>query len=169
VPNTGFVLYRLTTSDAKIINDLREDAAVFNGSAAIAAQPGQRGRTGHQLHRGSSAAEGDMLPAVIVRTWGDGQANLQVLLDGNDAYWATSREEGDGNGQWSRPDAGETDCDEEAAYDGLVSSLSLGAVDDLRRGYHAERARVDLLIGVLGGTVGSLAEAFRSLAGEPAE
>lgn len=164
MPDTGFMLYRLTTADAKIINDLREDAAVFSGTAALAAQPGHRGRTGHILHRGNSAAEGDMLPAVIVRIWGDGKANLQVLLDGNDAYWATSREEGDGNGQWSRPDD-----DEDAAYDGLAGSLSLGAVDDLRRACHAERARVDLLIGVLGGTVGNLAEAVRALAGEAPE
>lgn len=163
VTNTGLVLYRLTTTDAKIINDLREDATIFNSAATLAAQPGQRGRTGHVQHRGNTATEGDMHPAVIVRDWGAGKVNLQVHLDGTDAYWATSREEGDGNGQWSRPD------DDDVAYDGLAGALSLSTIDDLRRGYEAERARTDLLIGVLGGTVGSLAEAVRALAGEAPE
>ncbi|GAA4560510.1 hypothetical protein [Planotetraspora kaengkrachanensis] len=33
----------------------------------------------------------------------NGVCNLQVLLDGNDAYWATSRTEGDEPGRWSWP------------------------------------------------------------------
>lgn len=49
---------------------------------------------------------GHVYPAMIVRTWGDTEGssvNLQVFLDGDCSYWATSRGEGDGHGQWSWP------------------------------------------------------------------
>jgi hypothetical protein len=36
----------------------------------------------------------------VVRTFGGTAANLQVFLDGNDAYWATSRVEGSERGNW---------------------------------------------------------------------
>lgn len=47
-----------------------------------------------------------MYPAVIVRAWGDTEqsaVNLQVLLDGCDTYWATSRSQVPGQGQWIEP------------------------------------------------------------------
>ncbi|MFC3988708.1 hypothetical protein [Actinoplanes siamensis] len=47
--------------------------------------------------------EGQTLPAVVVRTFGGDAANLQVLLDGPDTYWATSRTEGEGPGHWAWP------------------------------------------------------------------
>ena len=47
---------------------------------------------------------GELYPAVIVRVWGPNSANLQVLLDGPDTHWATSRTEGDAEGQWSWPE-----------------------------------------------------------------
>lgn len=42
------------------------------------------------LSTGNGAEEGQILPAFIVTQW-TGSANLQVFLDGNDTYWATSR------------------------------------------------------------------------------
>jgi len=33
---------------------------------------------------------GDICPAMVVATFGDSIANLQVMLDGADTYWATS-------------------------------------------------------------------------------
>ena len=47
-----------------------------------------------------------MYPLVITRVWGDQEGsavNGQVLLDGNDTFWATSRNEGEGPGFWSVP------------------------------------------------------------------
>ncbi|MEU1810934.1 hypothetical protein [Micromonospora aurantiaca (nom. illeg.)] len=40
------------------------------------------------------AEAGQTYPAIVVRTFG-GDANLQVMLDGPDTYWATSRGEGE--------------------------------------------------------------------------
>ena len=55
---------------------------------------------------GNHACAGQVYPAVIVRTWGSqtgASVQLQVLLDGPDTYWATSRVEGDAEGQWNWP------------------------------------------------------------------
>lgn len=53
---------------------------------------------------GNFVTPGDTYPMVIVRCWGgqtEGAAvNGQVLLDGTDTFWATSRTGGDGPGQW---------------------------------------------------------------------
>lgn len=50
----------------------------------------------------NSVWAGDIFPAIVVRTW-DTSVQLQVFLDGNDTYWATSVSEGDGERQWSWP------------------------------------------------------------------
>lgn len=52
--------------------------------------------------------EGQVLPAVVVAVFTVGDtspapANLQVLLDGDGSYWATSRLEGDAPGTWAWP------------------------------------------------------------------
>ena len=55
---------------------------------------------------GNPVAEGDVLPAVIVRIFSsspDPACNLQVLLDGTGTLWVTSRHEGDGPGTWAWP------------------------------------------------------------------
>jgi hypothetical protein len=55
---------------------------------------------------GNVPREGDILPMLIVKTWGDtegAEVNGQVFLDGNDTFWATSRTEGEGPGHWSEP------------------------------------------------------------------
>jgi hypothetical protein len=55
---------------------------------------------------GNAARKGDVFPALIVRTWGEQEGasvQLQVFLDGPDTYWATSRTEGDGEGQYIWP------------------------------------------------------------------
>jgi len=73
-------------------------------SSADAEAIGQRRFTDIADSAGNQAAEGDVYPAMIVRTCPPGAAvNLQVLLDGNDSYWATSRTEGEGPGFWSWP------------------------------------------------------------------
>ncbi|MGP3914314.1 hypothetical protein [Nonomuraea sp. 10N515B] len=53
----------------------------------------------------NSVKAGDVYPAVVVRVFDPSTttANLQVLLDGNCSYWATSRTEGEGESHWSWP------------------------------------------------------------------
>lgn len=60
----------------------------------------------HQDRSSSNAVQaGDAYPAMIVRVWGTGEhVNLQVFLDGDCSYWATSRAEGDTAGFWSWPE-----------------------------------------------------------------
>lgn len=96
VPEIGdVVLYRLTAGDVAHINPWRRDFHQ-NGSADS--------RTGFIGHIGNFVQEGDVFPAVVVRVHAESTVtcNLRVLLDGSDTWWATSRAEGEGLGQWSR-------------------------------------------------------------------
>ena len=97
------VLYRLTQDDAEKINKRRADHYNFGRTL------GQVLFTGHVGHTGNSARADDLAPAIVVRAFDEPSpsANLQVLLDGNDTYWATSRSHGMQAGQWRR--LGETD------------------------------------------------------------
>lgn len=87
------VHYKLNGADAEAINRRRSDF-----KAAVS------GNSGHIGHVGNSAEAGQVYPATVVRTWGYPTVNLQVLLDGNDTYWATSRGEGGSDGQWHWPE-----------------------------------------------------------------
>ncbi|MEU4332345.1 hypothetical protein [Nonomuraea dietziae] len=53
----------------------------------------------------NSAQAGDVFPALIVRTFDPSVStvNLKILFDGEGEYWATSRQEGDGEGRWFWP------------------------------------------------------------------
>lgn len=98
-PTIGRIVhYTLNAADADAINRRRGDAVASRSAEA---------RTGAVLHHGNSASEGDVYPAMVVRVFGSGTtANLQVFLDGNDSYWATSRreaEEGESGGFWVWP------------------------------------------------------------------
>lgn len=90
------VCYTLTAHDAVAINRRRTDFA-----ATVPAS------TGFQAHVGNYAEAGQVLPATIVRVFDPdgetGMCNLQVTLDGNDSYWATSRKRGDAPGEWHWP------------------------------------------------------------------
>lgn len=55
------------------------------------------------MNSGNRVEAGQDCAAVVVRVWSDSLVNLQVLLDGTDSYWATSRSEGDGQGHWHWP------------------------------------------------------------------
>jgi len=100
-PTVGrIVLYVLTAQDAKEINRRRGDAADFArdiSSAPFTPAP--------VVGFGNEASEGDECAATVVRVFDPRvpTVNLQVHLDGNDTYWATSRTEGDGPGMWHFP------------------------------------------------------------------
>jgi hypothetical protein len=89
-PSIGQIVhYTLTEYDAAAINKRREDA---KAAGAVT-----------QFHVGNHATAGDVCPAMIVATFGGPAANLQVVLDGTDTYWATSRTEGTAPGTWAWP------------------------------------------------------------------
>ncbi len=79
------VLYRLSDEDARHITQSRA----------------------HNGINGNFVDGGQVYPAVVVRIFPGnphGVANLQVLLDGPDSYWATSRHEGTEPGTYSWPE-----------------------------------------------------------------
>lgn len=86
-PSIGRIVhYTLSEQDAEAINRRRKDAA--NNLAAI-----RDAAAGYVAHTGNDVAAGDVFPLVITRVWGpnpDSAVNGQVMLDGNDTFWATS-------------------------------------------------------------------------------
>jgi hypothetical protein len=92
-PQLGaIVYYKLSKYDVNRINTLRASRQ-------------------HQSIEGNAVSAGQVYPAQIVRTFdtGDtgtvddntGTVNLQVNLDGDDTYWATSRQIGDAEGSYT--------------------------------------------------------------------
>jgi hypothetical protein len=100
-PTIGRIVhYRLTAGDAEQINRRRADASNLTAAGSTLASQ----ELGAQIHVGNSVEQGQVYPATIVRVWdGSASVNLQVALDGSDTYWATSRQEGDDEGQWAWP------------------------------------------------------------------
>ena len=100
------VHYRLSEDDARAISRRRTTSASIR--ERMQADP-PAWPEGAQAHMGNFAAEGDVVPLVVVRVWpneyGEGVpgVNGQALLDGNDQLWVTSAKEGDDAGQWSWP------------------------------------------------------------------
>lgn len=91
------VQYTLSDQDAVLINKRRDDSFVS--------------QTVHSAVVGNMARGGDVYPAIVVRVFEggtevNGVCNLQVMLDGNDTYWATSRTEGAEPGNWHWPREG---------------------------------------------------------------
>lgn len=97
------VLYRLCESDVREIAERRRAHHVFfewkneHGS----------GFAERYAFRGNGPSVGDVYPLVITRVWGDTAEsciNGQVLLDGDDTLWVTSRsqvvEGPDETGMW---------------------------------------------------------------------
>lgn len=105
-PTIGrIVIYRLTAEDADRINARRDLSA-----AAVIALGAVVDGAHHQTHLGNPVHEGDEYPLLITRVWQAGAmpVNGQVLLDGNDTYWARSIDEGDipGTYRWPTRDDG---------------------------------------------------------------
>jgi len=98
-PSIGRIVhYTLSEQDAAQINKRRSDARNLNAAGVTLASQG----LGPQIHIGNPVAAGDVFPAMVVKvhSW---SANLQVFLDGNDTFWATSVAEGDGELHWQWP------------------------------------------------------------------
>jgi hypothetical protein len=86
-PTIGRIVhYKLSGHDVSMIN--LESMQSFGGQGVVR----------------SPVKLGDVFPAIITRTLeGEKALNLQVFLDGNHSYWATSRSEGTDHGQWTWP------------------------------------------------------------------
>lgn len=102
-PSIGRIVhYTLSEQDAAQINKRRADAKNLNGAGVTLASQ----ELGPQIHIGNAVTAGDVFPGMIVRTWGsapESSVQLQVFLDGNDTFWATSVSEGEGERQWIWP------------------------------------------------------------------
>ncbi len=100
IPSIGRIVhYRLSAKDAEAINRRRQHAREHLDEH-------RANSNGVQIHAGNSVNEGDQFPLIITRPWGDQPDSLvngQVLLDGNDLFWATSVKVGDGPGTFSWP------------------------------------------------------------------
>lgn len=99
-PTIGRIVhYKLNAADAEAINRRRADWK------AMVTDRDLPPHDGYQAHVGNQAEAGQVYPATVVRVFHPetSTANLQVTLDGNDTYWATSRQEGDGEGAWAWP------------------------------------------------------------------
>ncbi|MDX3199967.1 hypothetical protein [Streptomyces scabiei] len=98
-PSIGRIVhYKISEAAAGQINRARKN---FHEHARTSHE--DSGLMGHQ---GNWVAEGDVFPAVVVQVFNEATvtANLQVLLDGNDTYWATSAAQGSEPGRWSWPE-----------------------------------------------------------------
>lgn len=99
-PTLGrIVLYTLSDLDAEAINRRRDDAIQHLAEHRDRAD-------GSVIHVGNMASEGDIYPLVVTRVWGstpESAINGQVLLDGNDTFWATSITHGTGPRTWTWP------------------------------------------------------------------
>ncbi|QFQ97466.1 hypothetical protein F9278_15985 [Streptomyces phaeolivaceus] len=107
-PSIGRIVhYTLSGQDAEAINRRRRDSQAFRSNFSGPSGPGDAGADGHVAHVGNHAQEGDVYPAMIVRIFGEtpeSAVNLQVSLDGNDVFWATSRTLGEGPSYWAWPE-----------------------------------------------------------------
>jgi hypothetical protein len=100
-PSLGRIVhYVLNENDAASTNKRRQDA---KGSGIAATE------SGAVVHFGNAVSAGQEFAAVVARVFpgsAGGTANLHVLLDGNDSFWATSRKIGaaDEQGSWHWPE-----------------------------------------------------------------
>jgi len=102
IPTPGrIVLYTLGKQDADEINKRRTDAQTH-------LQYLRENSNGVQVHVGNPVYEGDVYPLVITRVWSrdnpTAAVNGQVMLDGNDLFWATSVQVGTGPRTFAWPE-----------------------------------------------------------------
>jgi len=86
IPTIGrIVLYCLSAADAEAINRRRTTGAAI-------AQRLEHGawHPGAQAHIGNFVDEGDVVPGIVVRMYGEDCISVRAFLDGTDDFWATS-------------------------------------------------------------------------------
>jgi hypothetical protein len=94
IPSVGRIVHiRLSAECARSINERRHDA--YHSGIVSTSQ-------------GNDARENDIYPLLITKIWSgepkeSTAVNGQIFLDGNDSFWATSVQQGDGPGKWFEP------------------------------------------------------------------
>ncbi len=115
IPTVGRIVhYRLDANDAAQINRRRTTGAAIADRIKCQYVDQEGGfhpawPLGAQAHIGNEAHEGDVVPMLIVKCWGDTESaavNGQAFLDGNDVLWVTSACVGEGPRSWSWPNPG---------------------------------------------------------------
>jgi len=107
-PSIGRIVhYRLSADDASHINRRRTTGASIAERMKCGDDPQLKAwPAGAQAHIGNEAAEGDVVPMLIVHVFGDtptSAVNGQVFLDGTDVLWVTSVAVGEGPRTFSWP------------------------------------------------------------------
>jgi hypothetical protein len=103
-PTRGRIVdYALSEQDVNEINRRRTD-----GQSIAARIKDEKWPIGAQAHIGNKVNVGDVFPMMIVAVWSDTCVNGQVFLDGNDCFWALSRNHASDfgpatGGQWQWP------------------------------------------------------------------
>lgn len=86
IPTIGrIVLYCLSAADADAINRRRT-----SGTAIALRIQKNEWPIGAQAHIGNAVTEGDVVPAIVVKVYGDDCISVRAFLDGTDDFWATS-------------------------------------------------------------------------------
>lgn len=92
-PTVGRLIhYRLSTQDVADVNRRRRRSAAAPAN-----------EWGYIAPRGNPVSTGQVVPAVVTAVFGE-KVNANVLLDGTDTLWVTSREQGSEAGQWCWPE-----------------------------------------------------------------
>lgn len=103
-PSLGrIVIFKLSEQNAAEINRRRTTGYSIGERIKINSNSNTIWPLGAQAHIGNEVSAGDEFPMAVVRVWSDTCVNGQVLLDGNDTYWATSVSHGEHNGMWQWP------------------------------------------------------------------
>lgn len=97
------VLYTLSTQDATEINRRRTSSAAIAERIAKNTPESSCWPLGAQAHIGNLVEAGQVYPMIVTRVWSPDCVNGQVLLDGNDCYWATNISEGTVPRTWAWP------------------------------------------------------------------
>jgi hypothetical protein len=96
IPTLGRIVhYTLSNDDAVSINRRRNHAR-------LAMDMHRTSANGVMVHVGNDVKEGDVYPLVITKAWGPDETsafNGQLMLDGNDIFWVTSTQIGEGPGK----------------------------------------------------------------------
>jgi len=103
-PTIGRIVhYKLSAQDAEEINGRRTDSNSIRTRTELSdGHDRVLWPQGAQAHIGNHVREGQILPMIITAVWPTCVSG-QVFLDGNDTFWAMSRNKGTENGNWFWP------------------------------------------------------------------
>lgn len=102
-PTVGQIVhYTLSSFDAGEVYRRREVTG-FSVNEKGVLDDDSHWHAGTQRHVGYAPSPGEVLPAIIVRTYEGSMCDLQVFLNGNDVLWVTGRFQGEGPGCWREP------------------------------------------------------------------